>query len=60
MSDEEMIRALLSSAGMIMEDSSAKLILAPPDSEDAVTELRQAIRELATLIEIIDVIRRRR
>lgn len=60
MNDDDMIRALLTSAGMLMEDASARLIFEDGDVDGRVTELRQTARDLTVIADAAEAIQRRR
>lgn len=59
MSDEERIRVFLASAGMLMEDASAQMILESTGAAACVRTLRGLVDELRTIADAVDVILRR-
>ena len=59
MNDKEKIRTLLTSAGMLMEDASARLILQNDAPTLLVTLLRETASSLVTIATAVEVIERR-
>ena len=60
MTDDEKIRTLLTSAGMLMEDASARLILEHVDVAAALALLRDTAHDLTVIAHAVDVIDRQR
>lgn len=58
MSDSDKIRTLLTSAGILMEDASARVILDPPNVAVAIALLRDVAHDLGVIAAAIDVIDR--
>lgn len=56
--DANLIRILMTCAGMIMEDASARAILASVDDPDLVPSIRQAALDVITLADAADAVRR--
>lgn len=54
MNADDMIQTLLASAGAIMEDASACMILSPDDVPRRVSELRQVASELTTIANAVE------
>ena len=59
MNDKEKIRTLLTSAGMLMEDASARLTLQNDAPTLLVTLLRETASSLVTIATAVEVIERR-
>ncbi|MBB5716616.1 hypothetical protein [Sphingomonas aerophila] len=59
MNDREKVRTLLTSAGMLMEDASARLILQTEVSAVLVGLLRETASSLLTIATAVEVIERR-
>lgn len=60
MTDDEMIRTLLTSAGMLMEDASAIVILGTAEPANAVALLRRTATALDTIATAVEAIERRK
>lgn len=58
MNDEDKIRTLLASAGMLMEDASARIILDRLDTVTSVKLLRDTAHDLGIIAHTIEVIGR--
>jgi hypothetical protein len=56
--NEELIRRYMTAAGMLMEDMSAKVLL-DPLAPESVDELNNLAKELTSIADLVDALRRR-
>jgi hypothetical protein len=60
MTDDDMIRSFLTSAGMLMEDASATVILGTADPTKAIALLRDTARDLNTIATAVEAVQLRK